>query len=469
MIPNPDFTEPATAADSRLSRLAQYAGKLGYEVVDIAGFLDQVDAQSQRQIAVLGDVQVSAGAVMSGTAAVQEALDTMTRMTEQTVEKVEHSVAFVRQSGQKSQTVATWVKALTDRMERVAASLAAVEADNANIADIARQVNILAINAKIEAARAGDSGRGFGVVAEAINELSQKTARAAEGIEDNINSLSDWVGRLREEASGVSNDATDVIDRATETDRALTDIAQSVTETRAATHGMAASAETVRTAIANFEPAFEEIGNSARETAQGIHVANQRVEQLIDTSEAIFQTSVSLGGANEDMKFITQIMALADDIGAAFSEALRSGRISKADLFDRSYTPIAGTNPTQMMARFTTFTDSVLPQFQEVMLEFDPKVVFCAAIDPNGYLPTHNKKFSEPQGKDVDWNAAHSRNRRMFNDRVGLKAGRSTEPFLLQVYRRDMGGGQHVMMKDLSAPIFVDGQHWGGLRLGYTF
>lgn len=51
---------------------------------------------------------------------------------------------------------------------------------------------------------------------------------------------------------------------------------------------------------------------------------------------------------------------------------------------------------------------------------------------------------------------------------MGLKAGRNTESFLLQVYRRDMGGGEFKMMKDLSAPIFIKGQHWGGLRLAYS-
>ncbi len=81
-------------------------------------------------------------------------------------------------------------------------------------------------------------------------------------------------------------------------------------------------------------------------------------------------------------------------------------------------------------------------------------------------MPTHNRKFSQPQRPgDVDWNTANCRNRRIFNDRVGLAAGRNTEPFLLQTYRRDMGGGQFVMMKDISAPITVNGRHWGGLRL----
>ena len=47
------------------------------------------------------------------------------------------------------------------------------------------------------------------------------------------------------------------------------------------------------------------------------------------------------------------------------------------------------------------------------------------------------------------------------------KVARSTQPFLLQTYRRDMGGGQFVLMKDLSAPIWVNGRHWGAFRIGY--
>ena len=108
-----------------------------------------------------------------------------------------------------------------------------------------------------------------------------------------------------------------------------------------------------------------------------------------------------------------------------------------------------------------------MPPIQEKALEFDRRVVFCVALDVNGYLPTHNLKFSQPQGKDPVWNAANSRNRRLFDDRVGLKAGQNTAPFLLQVYRRDMGGGQFVMMKDVSAPVLVGGRHVGGGRSGY--
>jgi methyl-accepting chemotaxis protein len=95
-------------------------------------------------------------------------------------------------------------------------------------------------------------------------------------------------------------------------------------------------------------------------------------------------------------------------------------------------------------------------------------MVFCAAVDRNGYLPVHNLVFSKPQRPgDPVWNAANARNRRIFDDRAGLGAARNTRPFLVQAYHRDMGGGVTVLMKEIDAPILVRGRHWGGFRTAY--
>ena len=103
------------------------------------------------------------------------------------------------------------------------------------------------------------------------------------------------------------------------------------------------------------------------------------------------------------------------------------------------------------------------------MLSLSPKVVFCIAADRNGYIATHNKKYCHPQRGDVAWDTANSRYRRVFNDRTGLASARNQRPFLLQTYRRDMGGGNFVVMKEAAAPITVAGRHWGGLRLAFHF
>ncbi len=141
--------------------------------------------------------------------------------------------------------------------------------------------------------------------------------------------------------------------------------------------------------------------------------------------------------------------------------------ISLDALFDRDYQPIPGTNPQQQMTRYVEFTDKVLTPIQEAILETDEHIVYSAAVDENDFLPTHNKKFAKPQGDDPDWNMANCRNRRIFNDRAGMRAAKNNKPVLLQTYRRDMGGGNFVVMKEVDAPIMVKDRRWGTLRLAY--
>ena len=50
-----------------------------------------------------------------------------------------------------------------------------------------------------------------------------------------------------------------------------------------------------------------------------------------------------------------------------------------------------------------------------------------------------------------------------------LPGARIRRPFHLQPYRRDMGGGQFVLLKEAAAPIVVAGKHWGGLRVAFKF
>jgi methyl-accepting chemotaxis protein len=106
---------------------------------------------------------------------------------------------------------------------------------------------------------------------------------------------------------------------------------------------------------------------------------------------------------------------------------------------------------------------------QERVLGLSEKVVFCIAVDRNGYVATHNRKYCHRQRGDLAWDTANSRYRRIFNDRTGLASARNTRAFLLQTYRRDMGGGRFVVMKEAVAPITVNERHWGGLRLAFQF
>lgn len=457
------------AAAPEVDRLTAAAADLGYEIVDIAGFLDLVEEHAKAQTNGLSILRNRAEEMNNANSDVREAVQEMARNTGETAKDVESSAALMRSTGEKTRSVASWVKDVSSRTKSVSDTLVAVKTNNQQIASIANQVNTLAINAKIEAARAGDAGRGFAVVAEAINELSQKTRDAAIQISSNIESLTEWIGSLGQEAGTIAEEASEVLENAGGTDSALGRMESSITSANEQAKRIAEQAERVDGAIAGFKPALEGIEHAVSSTTQGIEQTHERVLRLIDTSETIVQSTALLSDTSVDAPFIREVRKLAKMVTLKLEDALEKNTISMAQLFDQNYQTIPGTNPEQFITKSTALMDQIMPPIQEPALQIDSRIVFCAAVDTNGYLPSHNKKFSHPPTDDTVWNTANCRNRRIFDDRVGLKAGRNTATFLLQVYRRDMGGGQFKMMKDLSAPIFVQGRHWGGLRLAYSF
>jgi methyl-accepting chemotaxis protein len=171
---------------------------------------------------------------------------------------------------------------------------------------------------------------------------------------------------------------------------------------------------------------------------------------------------------DENREIISCAVDTANKISRAFAELLEKGRLKHDDLFDNDYVKIEGTDPVQYRTRFLSVLEEILPPIQEPLLAGDARMIFCAAVDRNGYLPVHNRKYSLPQrpGEKV-WNTANSRNRRIFDDRTGLMAGRNVRPYVIQVYPRDMGNGVTIMMREIDAPIRVFGKHWGGFRSAY--
>lgn len=148
----------------------------------------------------------------------------------------------------------------------------------------------------------------------------------------------------------------------------------------------------------------------------------------------------------------------AETTAKILNDAIKSGVLTESQVFDTDYKLIPDTNPPKYHTAYDTYTDTNLRQVEDSFLK-DRAVVFAAAVDINGYLPTHNTKFSQGGG-----DTATNRTKRLFNDPVGVAAAKNTEPYLFQEYKRDTG----EIMWDISAPVYINGRHWGGYRVGFS-
>lgn len=143
--------------------------------------------------------------------------------------------------------------------------------------------------------------------------------------------------------------------------------------------------------------------------------------------------------------------------------AIKNGTLTEADVFDQNYIPIPNTHPQKFHTRFDRFLDENIQELEDEYLK-DEQVVFAAAVDRNSYLPTHNSKYSQPLTGDRAKDLINNRTKRIFTDEVGMNAAKNQKELLQQVYFRDTG----ERMWDISAPVFVNGKHWGAFRIGFS-
>ncbi len=434
----PDLRVDAHAPDyaGAIRTIATQAAELGRGAAELDGVIEDVVATSGRQVTEIGQLATDMGAMVQS----NRAIEASSAAGRTAVGQARDAVAHVGQG-----------------VLGVVSSLREVAAAATDITQIALQTRLVAFNATVEAKRAGEAGAGFAVVAEAVKDLAAKVEQSSKLIMATVTQLDARIDNL---AASISDNKDAA--QASAFHAALAQVEASVNEIAAATQRNLETCQAVTNEVGTM-------ATSVAGNAETLKRVNANTRNFLKASENLAEITNDCGAVTADSPFIEAVQRGAAQLSAALEEAVAQGRISLADLFDEHYQPVPGSNPPQVTTRFVALADELFPAVQEALLAFDGKVVFCAAVDRNGYLPTHNVKFSKPQGADPVWNAANARNRRLFNDRTGLAAGRNERRFLLQTYRRDMGGGQRVLMKDLSAPITVQGRHWGGLRLAYSF
>lgn len=142
---------------------------------------------------------------------------------------------------------------------------------------------------------------------------------------------------------------------------------------------------------------------------------------------------------------------------------VKNNMLTKEAVFDRNYIEIPGSNPKKYHTRYDVIFDTWIQNIEDQFL-FDNDVEFAVLIDINGYVPTHNSKYSKPQTNNYAKDVIYSRSKRNFSAYEGINKilAYSGNDTIRELYHRDTG----EIIWNIGAPVRLYDNKWGSFLIG---
>ncbi|KAF0192512.1 MAG: aerotaxis receptor [Gammaproteobacteria bacterium] len=182
------------------------------------------------------------------------------------------------------------IDGLAEEIERLAGTIKTVETRSGDIGKvldvirgIADQTNLLALNAAIEAARAGEQGRGFAVVADEVRNLSHRTQQSTAEIKEIIESLQQDASRAAQTMQLSQMKAKESVEHAADAGSSLENIMEMITTIRSMTDQIATAAEEQTSVVEEINKSIHAVHQDAEETSEGAEQTERacdRVQEL---------------------------------------------------------------------------------------------------------------------------------------------------------------------------------------------